>query len=98
MLKIKDNVDLKELEKFGFVPKYDENTGEVKEYYKYVYGEDKLNERKFRFEIFPYGRFIKHYAWLNCATWHDIANDEVQDTLYDLIKADLVEKGRRLRI
>ena len=25
MLKIKDNVDLKELEKFGFKPKYDEN-------------------------------------------------------------------------
>lgn len=26
MLKIKDDVDLKELEKFGFKPKYDEDT------------------------------------------------------------------------
>ena len=29
MLKIKDNVDLKELEKFGLKPKYDEDTGEI---------------------------------------------------------------------
>ena len=27
MLKIKENVDLKELEKFGFKPKYDEDAG-----------------------------------------------------------------------
>lgn len=33
MLKIKDNVDLKELEKFGFKPRYDEDTGELKEYF-----------------------------------------------------------------
>ena len=34
MLRIKDNVDLKELEKFGFKTKYDEDTGELKENYK----------------------------------------------------------------
>lgn len=34
MLKIKDNVDLKELEKFGFKPKYDENTGRIYAYQK----------------------------------------------------------------
>ena len=34
MLKIKDNVDLKELEKFGFKPKYDEDTGKIKAYEK----------------------------------------------------------------
>ncbi len=33
MLRIRDDVDLKELEKFGFKPKYDENTGKI---YKYV--------------------------------------------------------------
>ena len=32
MLKIRDNVDLKELEKFGFKPKYDEYTGKIKAY------------------------------------------------------------------
>ena len=30
MLKIKDDVNLKELEKFGFKPKYDEDTGKIK--------------------------------------------------------------------
>ena len=33
MLKIKDEVDLKELEKFGFKPKYSEDTGELNEYF-----------------------------------------------------------------
>ena len=33
MLRIKDNVDLKELEKFGFKPKYSETTGELVEYF-----------------------------------------------------------------
>ena len=34
MLKIKDKVDLKELEKFGFKPKYDEDTGKLVEMYR----------------------------------------------------------------
>lgn len=33
MLKVKDNVDIKELEKFGFKPKYSEDTGELVEYF-----------------------------------------------------------------
>jgi hypothetical protein len=33
MLKIKDNIDLKELEQIGFKPRYDENTGELREYF-----------------------------------------------------------------
>ena len=34
MLKIRDEVDLKELEKFGFKAKYDEDTGKIKAYEK----------------------------------------------------------------
>lgn len=34
MLKIKDNVDLKELEKFGFKPRYNQNTGKLEEMYR----------------------------------------------------------------
>ena len=34
MLKIKDNVDLKELEKFGFEPRYNEITGKIARYIK----------------------------------------------------------------
>ena len=33
MLKIKDGVDLKELEKFGFKPKYSEENGKLTEYF-----------------------------------------------------------------
>ena len=36
MLKIKDNVDLKELEKYGFKTKYNEDTGEIS--YMYYLG------------------------------------------------------------
>ena len=36
MLKIKDDVDLKDLEKYGFKPKYDENTGKICAYEKGV--------------------------------------------------------------
>lgn len=74
MLKIKDNVDLKELEKFGF--EYFEN-GNYKAYQK---GElfrqfmcVELDRRK-----------------LDIYTADDMGIDE--DTLYDLIKAGLVEK------
>ena len=34
MLKIKDSVDLKELEKFGFEPRYNEITGKIVRYIK----------------------------------------------------------------
>lgn len=33
MLKIRDDVDLKELEKFEFRPKYSEDNGEIEEYF-----------------------------------------------------------------
>lgn len=81
MLKIKDNVDLEELEKFGF--KYNE---ELNHWYKHCIG--------------TFNKFI-------VLTENDIDSFRGQivfyndsafnttlylDTLYDLIKADLVEK------
>lgn len=81
MLKIKDEVDLKELEKFGF--KYDEET---KMYYKNCIGtfnkffiptENNLDE--FR------GQIIFHNQ-------SNFATTLYLDTLYDLIQAGLVEK------
>lgn len=38
MLKIRDNVDLKELEKYGFKFLYDEETGQPKELVKKYFG------------------------------------------------------------
>jgi len=81
MLKIKDDVNLKELEKFGF--KYDEET---KMYYKNCTGtfnkfliptEDDL-------DVFR-GQIIFHNE-------SNFATTLYLDTLYDLIQAGLVEK------
>lgn len=74
MLKIKDNVDLKELEKFGF--KYVKNSNypmlSNEEYYYDYIGTIAIYETR---DI-----IVKH------------TGTETMNTLYDLIKADLVEK------
>ena len=94
MLKIKDNVDLKELEKYGFITEKcgnGENTfyDKTKEYEKYDYG----------FLINDYNdennRTIGYYFNnLEDVVYQDINHLDTHslDTLYDLIKADLVEK------
>lgn len=73
MLKIKDNVDLKELEKFGF--KYDKNMHEYE--IGYIFNGYISIEKN--------DRLIKPIYDENM--WIDI-----EDLLYDLIKANLVEK------
>lgn len=75
MLKIKDNVELKELEKFGF---------ENKEYSDYLikYSDNRIRDTYY---------FIEKKARILCINTED--NDtELDNTLYDLIQAGLVEK------
>lgn len=93
MLKIKDSVDLKELEKFGFKPKYDENTGEICAYEKKVLKNEyeglivTLQETKSKIRIFKSFQGRKVVWKINRYNdYFDI------DTLYDLIQAGLVEK------
>lgn len=80
MLKIKDNVDLKELEKFGFV-----YISKIDKYEKYFEEDEKINIKgKSHFdsgEIFICGD--NHFG---------IANNGTLNILFDLIQADLVEK------
>ena len=79
MLKLKDNVDLKELEKYGF--KYDElNKGyKVQSSHFKSYG----NAEMFIYE--------NHNLFFNQSAY--FTNEQfLIDVLYDLIKADLVEK------
>ena len=106
MLKIKDNVDLNILiEKYGFKPRYDVNTGEIIELYRINghYGGEKeirrptatitlkenLNSNKKKlnwFTIFSHSKKI-------CPRFYNLKLDvEDYEILYDLIKADLVEK------
>ena len=83
MLKIKDNVSLKELEKYGAI--YDIET---KEYYFKINGSEYLEipadkESKFYKQV----RLYIEDEYYNC--WTSINSF---DKLYDLIKADLIEK------
>ena len=77
MLKIKDNVDLKELEKFGFRIEYSKYDGKPTTYvhnnYEYVYV------------------FIKDRKLTATANTYE-EQRPINDLLYDLIKADMVEK------
>ena len=72
MLKIKDNIDLKELEKFGL--------HKEKVYFGYVYTNKTL-------EIEEKDKTFDTWDYLECTDLNIYNN-----TLYDLIKADLVEK------
>jgi hypothetical protein len=78
MLKIKDNIDLKELEKFGFKKIYPNDDA----YFKKVYlGND--DDDRVCYLIKGWNRFIKITR---------IDGEELDDTLFDLIQAGLVEK------
>ena len=72
MLKIKDNVDLKELEKYGFIK---QQVGLDNAYIKY------LLKGKYEESLI---------IWLDKII--QVEAIQLLDTLYDLIKADLVEK------
>lgn len=84
MIKIKDNIDLKELEKFGFRevilhPNSLDIKKEVKGYSSRIYW------------VLERDKIIR--IALNNQTLESLAtNNEVEDTLYDLIQADLIEK------
>lgn len=96
MLKIKDDVNLKELEKFGFKPKYDEDTGELVEMYRIcgdykgatiTWKENFSSERRYKnfWEVLSYNRIIIHHGYVALTT-------KDYEILYDLIKADMVVK------
>ena len=83
MLKIKENVDLKELEKFGFTCEYgfsgDCNTG---------YWE--LKQQNYRGRIIV--RKNKKIMTFNQIDWYSGSENPIPDLLFDLIQAGLVEK------
>lgn len=78
MLKIKDNVDLKELEKFGF--EFKPNVYKEKECYV-IYKQDRFGQYYVKLSINIHTRLIRVSASI-----------EVINILYDLIEAGLVEK------
>ena len=75
MLKIRDDIDLKELEKYEFEPRYSETTGKIVRYVK----EDKRNIVRYIDNDYNHNPY-----------WEVLLQDS--ELLYDLIKADLIEK------
>lgn len=87
MLKIKDSVDLKELEKYDF--SYDKSQ---KTYFKHIEPDNLINFVFFQglgIELYIYekDRIIKCYGGINA---EDLKVNE--EDIIDLIKADMVEK------
>ena len=84
MLKIKDNVDLKELEKFGF--KYNEATYEN---WNLRLQDTFSNSVEIRITN---DRIIYPVADLSCYNLGNTYELKMHDIMYDLIQAGLVEK------
>lgn len=82
MLKIKDNIELKELEKFGFKSKYNEDTGKIK---SYSYNNERIEVRN---RLIPFHREYNEYSVIN----KEYYDSNIVDILYDLIQEGLVEK------
>ena len=92
MLKIKNNVDLKELERFGFKAKFDEDTGKVCAYQKKC--EKDVGGLLISItETTSLIRIYRAFKGKNIEWRINKYNDYFDiDTLYDLIQAGLVEK------
>ena len=106
MLKIKDNVDLNIfIEKYNFKPRYDIDTGKLRELYRINghYAGEKQKRRKTT--TITLEENIKNKKtktnWFSistcsrqiCPMFYNLVLDiEDYEILYDLIKADLVEK------
>ena len=89
MLKIKDNVNLKELEKFGFVLKKDDSILNYNVYEKRVsIGTiDVYPDITYKLD-YERGLFF-HTTY---ASYYYPSNNEGLETIFDLIQAGLVEK------
>lgn len=84
-LRIKDNVDLKELEKFGFRKIEDDIRG-----HKYKWEQIKSN---WKYEIYiNKDNLIRVVVNADEPFRYVLFANKMQTKLYDLIKADLVEK------
>lgn len=99
MLKIKDNVDLKELEKFGFKKHKHEDEGVLvsKWIRETCYGDSgdyPTNLNDYYFQFYPLIEIIEHKGkrLLYFRLHYDHYVYNLAEVLYDLIQAGLVEK------
>lgn len=97
-LKLKDGIEPSVLLKYGFLPKYDEDTGKIKEYRKKVHIFGKYPyEKHFTFVLYtkhiirPLRRNLYYEAWMSGFDWDGLCHKEALQTFYDLIIDGIVE-------
>lgn len=89
MLKIKDNIDLKELEKYGFELVKQSGTYygfKLSDFYKLEIKDEDLDEIEDKITFNAHRRKL----FIDCFSKE--LSDKTLDIIYDLIKADLIEK------
>ena len=100
-LKLKDGIDPSVLLKYGFIPKYDEDSGKVKMYLRKIHIDGaNRDEKHFTFELhseqisqghFLFRRTFTYQAWMSMYSWSDVCEKEAMQLLYDLIIDGIVE-------
>ena len=92
MLKIKDNVDLKELEKFGFKFTTDDRWCGSNRDERPRYEKDGIIDDKGRSWGYFYIEVETRMVYFETEWWYDIFDDYVDREIEPLIQAGLVEK------
>ena len=102
-LKLKDGLEPSVLLKYGFIPKYDENTGEIKQYSKEIYmGGKGRNKHHFTFVLYTkhilkaFRRKFYYEAWMTGFMWDHLCDSRALNLVYDLIKDGVVEPYEKL--
>lgn len=100
-LQLKDGVDVKELMKYGFKPKYSEETGEVIEYSKRFEIDKKMKKhftfklhREYKTRLF---RKIEVTGWMSGFNWDNVASPECIKMLYELFINGIVEPTEEIK-
>lgn len=88
MLKIKKNVGLKELEKFGFVSPFSKNYLYIKPFYHHTINRRRIIIMPLFWIVICDDREISFEGNMYYGQYEEFYND----TLFDLLKADLIEK------
>ena len=98
-LKLKDSIEPSVLLKYGFKPKYDVDTGEIKEYIKKIHIEGSRPDEQY----FSFILYTKHWSgillhklfyydtWMSGFNWSNVCQKEALQLLFDLITDGIVE-------
>lgn len=102
-LRLRKEIDPSILVKYGFTPKYDEDTGEVKEYIKKIHVSDTPpRDKYFTFVLETehtkcsiFRRRFSYNAWMTGFCWNHVCEKEALQLLYNLIIDGIVEPAEK---